>query len=65
MKRVCLDNNILIRGIRGQATPGQEGMINRAQALSDDLDEMEADILVPWWLFPNFLRAYLSRNIPD
>ncbi len=35
MKRVCLDNHILIWGIRGISTPGQEGMVGRTQALFD------------------------------
>ena len=33
MKCVCLDNHILIWGIRGISTPGQEGMISSTQAL--------------------------------
>jgi len=31
MKRVCLDNHILIRGVRGVSTPGQEQEIERAR----------------------------------
>ncbi len=30
MNRVCLDNHILIWGVRGISNPGQEGMIDRA-----------------------------------
>ena len=57
MKRVCLDNHILIWGIRGISTPGQEGMINRAQALFEDLDESDADIMVPAVVVSEFLAG--------
>ena len=57
MKRVCLDNHILIWGIRGISTPGQEGMVNRAQALFEDLDESDADIMVPAVVVSEFLAG--------
>lgn len=47
MKRVCLDNNILIWGVRRRATGGQEGHIPRAVALFEELDESGARIIVP------------------
>ena len=57
MKRVCLDNNILIWALRAVATPGQEGMVGRAQALLQDLDEADADILVPAVVVSEFLAG--------
>lgn len=57
MKRACLDNHILIWGIRGIATPGQEAMINRAQGLFEDLDAADADILVPAVVVAEFLAG--------
>jgi len=57
MKRVCLDNNVLIWGIRGVSTPGQEGMITRTQALLEDLDEADADVLVPAVVVSEFLAG--------
>ena len=57
MSRVCLDNNILIWGIRGIATPGQESMINRTQGLFEDLDESDAHILVPAVVVSEFLTG--------
>jgi len=57
VKRVCLDNHILIWGIRGVSTPGQEGMISRAQALFEDLDAEDADVLVPSVVVSEFLAG--------
>lgn len=57
MKRVCLDNHILIWGIRGICTPGQETMIRRSQALMEDLDEADANILVPAVVVSEFLAG--------
>lgn len=57
MKRACLDNNILIWGIRGISTPGQERMIGRAQAFSEELDESDADVLVPAVVVAEFLAG--------
>lgn len=57
MKRACLDNHILIWGVRGVSTPGQEGMINRAQSLFEDLDAADADIIVPAVVVAEFLAG--------
>lgn len=57
MKRVCLDNNILIWGVRGVATSGQEEMIQRAQAFFEDLDASDADILIPTVVVAEFLAG--------
>jgi predicted nucleic acid-binding protein len=57
MKRACLDNHILIWAVRGISTPGQESMIPRAAALLVDLDEANADILVPSVVVAEFLAG--------
>jgi len=31
MKKVCLDTHILIWGVKGESTPGQEDMISKAK----------------------------------
>lgn len=55
MKRVCLDNNILIWGVRRKASAGQEAQINRAAALFQELDEAGARIIVPAPVLGEFL----------
>lgn len=57
MKRVCLDNHILIWGIRGISTPGQEDMISRTQALFEDLDGSDGDVMVPSVVVTEFLAG--------
>jgi predicted nucleic acid-binding protein len=57
VKRACLDNHILIWGVRGVATQGQEEMINRAQALFEDLDADDTDIMVPAVVVAEFLAG--------
>lgn len=57
VKRACLDNNILIWGVRGVATSGQEEMIQRAQTFFEDLDTSDADILVPSVVVAEFLAG--------
>lgn len=57
MSRVCLDNHILIWGVRGMATSGQESMIQRAKGLLEKLDGEEADILVPTVVVGEFLAG--------
>ena len=64
MKRVCLDNHILIWGIRGVSTPGQEGMISRTQALFEDLDESDADVMVPAVVVSEFLAGVPKPQHP-
>lgn len=57
MSRACLDNHILIWGIRGVAEVGQEVMIRRAKALIAELEEQEDDILVPAVVVSEFLAG--------
>ncbi len=55
--RVCLDNHILIWGIRAVATTGQEVMIIRAKALIKELDQADAEVLVPTVVVGEFLAG--------
>ncbi len=57
MKRVCLDNHILIWGIRGYSTPGQEDRVERARDLFTELDESDAQVLVPSVVVAEFLAG--------
>ena len=57
MKRICLDNHILIWGVRGVSSPGQEEMIPRCQAFLEELDAIDAEILVPSVVVAEFLAG--------
>lgn len=47
MSIVCLDTNILIWGIKKQATPGQENMILQAENFLKWLDQNKKKIIIP------------------
>ena len=56
MKLVCLDTNVLIWGIKGLATSGQEDMISRAKIFIDTLnDDKELTILIPSIVIAEYL----------
>ena len=57
MKRACLDNNILIWGLRGVASPGQENFPGRAESLIAELDDSRAEMLVPAIVVAKFLAG--------
>ena len=57
MKRVCLDNHILIWGVRGMSTPGQEQEIERAKQLFEDLDQSDARVMIPSVVVAEFLAG--------
>ena len=57
MSRACLDNHILIWGIRGVAAVGQEIMVRRARALMKELEKNKVDILVPAVVVSEFLAG--------
>jgi predicted nucleic acid-binding protein len=52
---VCLDNHILVWGIRQEATPGQEDMIRRTKLFLDYLDRKNAQIIIPSVVAGEFL----------
>lgn len=51
----CIDSNIIIWGIKKQATPGQEEMIARAEQFFFHADEYEDIILVPTMVLAEIL----------
>lgn len=55
MSLVCIDNHILIWGIRKTATPGQEAMIERTAQLLEYLDEQKTQVIVPAPVIAEFL----------
>ncbi len=57
MALVCIDNHILVWGIRKTATPGQEGMIERATQLLEELDEKRIRVIVPAPVVAEFLTG--------
>ena len=59
---VCIDNHILIWGIREEATPGQEDMIRRTKLLLDLLEKKKAQVVVPSVVAGEFLLGVPLEN---
>lgn len=57
MNRVCLDNHILIWGVRGVATLGQEQQVEQARQLFEDLDQSDAQVMIPSVVVAEFLAG--------
>jgi|SRR6185503_3832815 len=55
MSAACIDNHILIWGIRKEATPGQESMILRAELFLEFLAAQKTRIMVPAVVLGEFL----------
>lgn len=55
MKKVCLDNHILIWGIKEEATQGQEDMIPRAKKFFKWLENEDMKVLIPANVIAEFL----------
>lgn len=55
--RVCIDNHVLVWGIRKKATPGQEHMIPRTEVLIDYLTEKKYEVIVPAPVVTEFLMG--------
>ncbi|MBI4332458.1 MAG: PIN domain-containing protein [Chloroflexi bacterium] len=64
MNLVCFDNNILIWGIKGQATPGQEEMIYRARAFIRKLHNDHIRVLIPSVVIAEFLLPVPPEEHP-
>lgn len=47
MDLVCFDTQIIIWGVKRQATPGQEDNIDKAKYLINTCEENGIDIMVP------------------
>lgn len=63
MKKVCLDNHILIWGVRGVATPGQEDHVERARQLCEDLDQSDSRVMIPSVVVAESSQVCPSRNM--
>jgi len=59
---VCLDNHILIWGIRQVATPGQEDMIRRTRLFFEFLEKKNAQIIIPSVVAGEFLLGVPLEN---
>lgn len=55
MSLVCIDNHVLIWGIRKQASPTQQEMIERAAQFLESLDEKRVQVIVPMPVVAEFL----------
>lgn len=55
MQLVCLDTQILIWGIKNEATAGQEALIPKAQAFLKHLDKNQVQVLIPSIVIAEFL----------
>ena len=55
MSSACIDNHILIWGIRKEATPGQEPMILRAELFLKYLEDAKTTVIVPSVVIGEFL----------
>jgi predicted nucleic acid-binding protein len=55
MNTACIDNHILIWGVRKQATPGQDKMIERAELFLEYCDAAKTRIIVPAIVIGEFL----------
>ena len=61
MKSVCVDNHILIWGIREYAEPGQAEMIPRTKAFFEDCKKSSIKIMVPALVLAELLTAVDPR----
>lgn len=62
MKLVCLDNHILIWGIRESATSGQERMVHRAKAFIDDCFSNGTQLVIPSVVMGEMLTDIPARE---
>lgn len=62
MKQVCVDNHVLLWGIREVATAGQEDMIPRTKRFLEDCKHQGIRILVPSIVLAELLTAIDVRH---
>lgn len=65
MDLVCFDTHIIIWGVRGKATSGQENNIEKAKYLISKCEEDGIKIMVPSVVVAEFLCALESRLHSD
>ncbi|MFH0957720.1 MAG: hypothetical protein V1897_03365 [Pseudomonadota bacterium] len=59
---VCLDSNIVIWGIKGTASSGQEGMVPKAKAFLEYLQENKITALIPMPVLAEILIHVPAEN---
>lgn len=64
MKTVCIDTQILIWGVRKQATAGQESMIHRAEIFFEYLEKSNARVILPSVSVGEFLTGVPEEKQP-
>ncbi len=62
MSLICVDNHLLIWGVRNEASPGQEAMISKAVRYINFVDEQKDDILVPSVVVAEFLAGIADER---
>jgi predicted nucleic acid-binding protein len=62
MKQVCVDNHVLLWGLREVATPGQEDMIPRTKRFLAECQEQKVRVLVPSVVLAELLTAIEPRH---
>ena len=62
MKQICVDNHILLWGLREIATEGQEDMIPRTKRFLKDCEEQTTRILVPSVVLAELLTAIEPKH---
>jgi hypothetical protein len=62
MKIVCVDNHVLLWGLREFASPGQEDMIPRTKQFLADCKEQGVQVLVPSVVLAELLTAIEDRH---
>ena len=65
MEIVCFDTNILIWGIKGEATPGQEEMISKAKNLIKNCQDEKKTIIIPSVVVAEVLPSLDPRDYND
>lgn len=59
---VCLDSNIVIWGLKGIASPGQEGMVQKAKAFLQHLQENHTTALIPMPVLAEILFIFPPKT---
>ena len=64
INKVAVDTHILIWGVEGNASPGQENKIQQAEALIDRIDEEDFGVYVPSLVAGEFLYGFDESDRP-
>jgi predicted nucleic acid-binding protein len=64
ISKVAVDTHILIWGVEGNASPGQEKKIQQAESLISRLDDEDFEVFVPALVAGEFLYGFDEANRP-